>query len=234
MKYFTTLLPVLIAGISFTSCTKEVSGPGEQTSTAKIDFQMNNTERSGSFYAVRGPQTGGHAQSGIVTWSDGFISPATLTIKSANSDKEYTASVNPTPGLFNAGSMAIVDMSAGNLLNAEYTLNIKPVNGAAFELRGEYVDNNATTFPVILLIDDNLQLKATSESAIEMASGKIVKAVSSIGLGTMLETIPETLMTQATLQSNGGPVIISSTQNTALYNMIKSILPGTFKVNIVE
>jgi hypothetical protein len=223
MKYFTSLLPAIIAGLSLASCTKEVSKA--EKDEAILEIKMNNTERSGSFYAVRGPVTGGHAASGIVTWNDGYVNATSVSVKSANQPNEYSSKATFVTSAFQPASIATIPVE-GSLQNAAFALQLQPVNGlAAIKLTGTYTDNSANTYPVTFQLDELLELRASTSSAID-GMNKRSQAVTTIRFGTMLETIPETLMTQAVLQANGNPVMISSTSNVDLYNYIKNILPG--------
>jgi len=226
MKNVTAFLPVLAAGLLLTSCSKEVSEMNEEPG---VQIQMNNTEKGGSFFEVR--NTGGdRPASGIVSYTGGYINATNLTITAENGKVNYATKVEAIENAFQPKNLGSIALKTKELNNARFALHVEPSNGrAAIHLNGTYTDNNAIMYPIQIVVNEPMDIQTAEEKTLNISHQS--KLATMIQFGSMLETIPESFMTQAVANSGGNTVIISASTTPGLYAYIKSILPNMLKVD---
>ncbi len=211
MKTTKRLLNIAAAVLLFMSCKKEGSDPA---GPAALKFQLKATNTSTGIAA--------RSTAATITWASGTATPTMVKFeaKKGTMEVEYTSTAGSQVNLF-----TVAQSSFGNITLPEGTYNeieLKiDVNGTpaapALELNGTY-NNGTANIPVSFRATTPLLIKAEKNNVI--VSGGSFTAVTELNLSLYTTGITQAMLNSAT--STGGTIVISSTSNANLYNIIVS------------
>jgi hypothetical protein len=207
MKTTKRLLSIAVAGLIFTSCQKNSSGP------SSVDFQLKATN------TLAGVQ---RSTAASIQWTAGTATPASVKFeaKKSGTEIEFTSNSGQQVNLFTATQNTFGNISLPDGTYSEIELKIQ-LNGStsvpALELTGTY-DNGTVSVPVIFRVTTPLLLKAEKENV--AVSGGSFTAVTALNLASFTAGITQAMLNNATVTN--GSVVISSTSNASLYNIILS------------
>lgn len=188
------------------SCNKEATGP------SSIQFQMKATNPSGTLAARTNAAT--------IEWKAGTATPSLVKFeaKQGTIEVEYSSTAAQQVNLF-----TITRSTFGNIILPEGTyteIELKiQLNGSAsapaMELNGNY-NNGTGDVPVAFRVTTPLLVKAEKNNV--LITGGAFTAVTELNLSLYTTGITQTMMNAAT--RTAGTIVISSTSNANLYNII--------------
>lgn len=208
MKTSKRLLSIAAAALIFTSCKKEASsGP------AGVDFQLQATN------TLAGIQ---RTDAASIQWTAGTATPASIKFEAKKnaSEIEFTSTAGQQVNLFNVAQSSFGNMTLPDGTYNEIELKIQLDGSAsvpALELSGIY-NNGTANIPVVFRITTPLQIKTESNNV--TVTGGAFTAITALNLASFTTGISQAMLNSAT--QTGGSIVISSSSNANLYNIIIS------------
>jgi hypothetical protein len=159
-----------------------------------------------------------------IMWTAGYANPKMVKFEAKKDDTkiELTSTANVQIDLMAPVSVAFggFELPAGTYDEIELEIKLdKDGNMPAMELDGTFTAGNGTTYPVILRINQELKIK-TEQHNVTFNTGDSFVAVTTFDLDDISGSITENMLLNA--QLTNGAIVISSTSNKALYNMLLS------------
>lgn len=209
----------LAMGMLFASCNKNSTNvtPDSNSGTANganMSYAMKAGNTSGSI-----GQKG--TANGVITWTSGFANPTFVKFeaKQKGTEIEYKSTNTTQIDLFApvATSFGGFVLPDGTYKEIELMIHLDN-NGSspAIQLTGSYAIN-LVTVPVVFSTDRALELK-TEVKDVTIDNSSTFMAVTTLDLGSISDGITQTMLQNATLTN--GTLVISSTSNRSLYNII--------------
>lgn len=205
MKTAKHLLSIAAATIILISCKKEYSGP------AGVKFQLKATN---NITAVA------KTTAASITWTSGTATPSLVKFeaKKGTTEVEFSSTAGQQVNLFSVtqSTFGNITLPDGNYSEIELKINVNGTTASpALELNGTY-NNGTVDIPVLFQVTTPLIIKAEKNN-VDIAGGSFT-AVTELDL-----SLYTTGITQAMLNSTvktGGTIVISSTSNANLYNIV--------------
>lgn len=207
---------ILLSACSKKSTTTNPTHPGG--TTASMSYEMKAINPSSSI-AHKGTATG------IITWSSANAMPNQVKFEATqgSSEIEYKSNNSAAIDLLSTDTTGFgsFTLPAGTYSEVELKIELNASGSTpALQLNGSYSDGTVT-IPVTFSLNENLELKTESHDVTTTASSSFL-AVTSIDLSAITSGITASMITGATL--TGGTLIISSSSNSDLYDIIKTNL----------
>ena len=209
MKLSKFLLSIVVASTTliFASCKKDsVTG-----STAGIKYQLQTTNRSSLLARVA---------SGNLLWESGFGSAKEIKFeaKSNNLKVEFKSEVPQRIDLFSSvATLGNVTLTPGTYTEVEFEVELVPTSSdPALELKGQFTSNSVTT-PVIFRVSTPLEIENEVNNVV-VTDNSGYKALTTLNLALITKGVTEAMLNNAV--RTGGTVVISSTSNPTIYNII--------------
>lgn len=205
-------LSVLLVG-AYSSCKKSNTTvtPTGAANTAKLDYQLKTVNPSASFRTT----------AGTITWTSGFANPTLIKFeaKQGTTEIEYksynTAQIDLMASTATYFGSFSVPVGTYNEIELKFQLNSSG-STPALQLNGQFA-NGLVTIPVIFKADGLVELK-TEQHNVTFSNNTSFTGVATLDLSGYTTGITESMLISASI--TGGTMIISSTSNTALYNII--------------
>ena len=185
--------------IALTSCKKE-----KTTDNSGLAFQLG----------IANPRSTVARTAATLSWQSGFVNANLIKFeaKQAGNELEFKSSVQRHIDLFALPvDIGNVSLPAGTYDETEFKISITPDSGEpALQLQG-----TVNAIPVEFMIDNSNLIKAEQQQ-VTLAGSNV--ALTTIDLSGLTKGLSATDLTNAT-QTNGS-IIISSSSNVNLYNVI--------------
>lgn len=214
-KIFTAA--VFSAVIGFTSCKKDNNG------SSGYAYKLTTSNRSGAL---------ARTDAGAITWTSGTAFANLLKFEaksSSGSEVEYKTPVSQQVDIFSslASSLGNVSVPAGTYSEIEFKAFLTPGNGsAALEINGSFTSGSVTT-PVTFTVNSAVELKSEMHS-VTVSSSADYTALTTLNLARLTQGVTEAMLNAAT--KTNGKIIISSSSNTSIYNILLSNLDNSDEV----
>lgn len=207
MKTMKSLLSIAVTLLIFTSCKKNTSGP------AAVDFQLQAVNTTAALQRTTAAS---------IQWVSGtaITSSVKFEAKKNASEIEFNTTASQQVNLFSAVQNSFGNITLPDGTYSEIELKIQ-LNGSsatpALVLNGNF-NNGTVNIPVVLMVTTPLLLKTESNNV--TVSGGAFTALTALNLSSFTSGISTAMMNSATQSS--GSIIISSSSNASLYNIIIS------------
>jgi len=216
MKIQKLLFSIIIVVVTlFISCKKS------STNASGIKYQLQTTNRS----SVIARTTTGNLQ-----WTSGFGSATEVKFeaKNNNHDVEFKSQSPQLIDLFLAvATLGTITLDPGTYTEVEFEVELNPSgSNAALELNGQYTSGSVTT-PVKFIVNSPLELKNEKNNVV-VTGNNSYKALTTINLSLLTTGVSELMLNNA-VRTNG-TIIISSTSNANIYNIILNNLHDSDEV----
>lgn len=206
----------LIAGSTLMfSCKKEVDGNNGNNVFYRVVASNPQTNAGAANMGTEAART-----AASITWNSGFANVETLKFEARSSDRDvmYNSREKNRINLFDpfnqAGSLLV---PSGDYNTVKFKIGFAPTaTEPALELVGDY---NGT--PVVLQINDPFEIKS-SQRNVTITDDNGYTAITDFDLSRILRDVPGSWLDNA--RRTNGQIIISSTQNTNIYNrLVKNV-----------
>jgi hypothetical protein len=204
------LLPAIVVLFLF-SCKKQSTN-----SNSTVEFQLKTANRTSVVNRVDG--------AGSITWTSGFASATEIKLEAKNSAQqqvEYKSESKQKVDLFTsvAGSLGNVILSPGTYTEVEFRIELSPSGAdAALQLDGSFTNGNTGAItPVSFRINSIFEIKGEKNN-VTITDNSGTTALTTLDLSVLTTGISQAMLSSATI--TGGSIIISSSSNVALYNII--------------
>lgn len=217
MKKITILLPFVAIVVLF-SCKKN-SGSSSSTPPV-VEFQLKTTNRTSAINRIDA--------AGSIVWTSGFASITEIKLEAQDPSQqqfEYKSQINKKIDLFTpvANVIGSVTLPGGLYTALEFRFETAPSGSdAAIQIDGTFSNGNTgTATPVSFRINVPYEIKG-EKSNVVILDNITTTALTSLDLSLLTAGISQAILGSATI--TGGTIIISSTSNIALYNIITTNL----------
>ena len=190
----------------FTSCKKDVAD-----NQSGIKYKIQTVNRTSAV----GRMLGGNIQ-----WTSGYgyATEIKFEAETDNSKVEYKSQVPQRIDLFsgivNLGNI-IIPPGTYKEIDFEVELNSSGAN-AALELNGQF-NNGSSTTPIILRVNNEFEIE-TEKSNVVITTNNSYSAITNLNLSLLTSGITEAMLNNA--DRTNGTIVISSSSNVILYNII--------------
>ena len=212
------LLAFIAIATLFTSCKKN----NDNNAASGVAFHLKTTNTSATFGRTT---TGITVESGRITgvnveWTSGVASADMLKFeaKQAGQEIEFKSSVQRTIDLFDANaSLGNISIPPGTYDEIEFKSQLSPAGAnPALELKGKLTSGTVVT-PVIFRANEIIMLKGEKHN-VTVNPRTIHNASTTLNLTRVMKDITATDLDNAVRTS--GEILITSTVNSSLYNII--------------
>ena len=206
----------------FAACKKnDSSQTGTMTGTPEMGYQLKAVNASSSIGMKR-------TDSALISWTDGTAHPVMVKFeaKKAGTEIDYRTAVDTTIDIMSSilpvfGGFTI---PTGTYNEIELKIDLdRSGSTPALELTGTYTDTAGVMTPVSVQINDFLELE-TEQHDVTIDSSAAFVAVTTLDLSTISAGITQRMLSRATM--SGGTIVISSSSNRSLYEVIVDNLRG--------
>ncbi len=225
MKAYQLLMTAAIAILVLGSCKKS---DAPSSSSSSLQVQLKTTNPVVVVNLIDGP--------GSILWNSGSVTATQVKLeaKQNNSQVEFKSTGLQQIDLFasvlvNFGNIVI---PTGNYTELEIKISLNP-NGPspAMELNGQYTNGNGLVTLVVFTLNSLLELKTEQNNVTVTGSGSLI-ALTTIDLAFVSNGITQAMLNSATITN--GKIMISSSSNNNLYNIIVTNLQKTHHVDITH
>jgi hypothetical protein len=208
MKTTKRLLSIAAAALIFTSCKKENSG-----APAGVDFQLKATNTVAALQRT---------DAATIQWTSGTATPTSVKFEAKKdaTEVEFTSTSGQQVNLFTVaqGTFGNLTLPDGTYNEIELKIQLDGSTSVpALELNGTF-NNGSSNVPVVFRVTTPLLIKAEKSNV--AITGGAFTAVTSLDLASFTTGISQSAMSSAT--QTAGSIVISSTSNANLYNIIIS------------
>ena len=226
MKAFQLLMTGAFAILVFGGCKK--SGSDAQSSSSTVQVQLKASNPTVVVNRIDGP--------GQIQWTSGTATATQVKLeaKQNNSQLEFKSTGLQQVDLFasvlvNLGNIVL---PAGSYTEVEFKISLSP-NGSspAMDLNGQYTNGVGLVTPVVFTLNTLQDLKTEQNNVTVTGTGSIT-ALTTLDLAYISNGITQALLNSATITN--GKILISSSSNTNLYNIIVNNLQKTHHVDITH
>ncbi len=212
---FLLITVIAVTTLFFVSCKKS------SNSASGIKYQLQTTNRS----AVIARTTSGNLQ-----WTSGFGSATEIKFeaKTNNNEAEFKSEVPQHIDLFSSVvTLGNITLTPGTYTEVEFEVELNPTStDPALELKGQFTDNGITT-PVIFRVSSPIEIK-NEKSNVVITDNNSYKALTTLNLALLTTGVTESMLNNAS--STNGTIMISSTSNISIYNIILNNLHDSDEV----
>ena len=208
MKIIKHLLTAIltVTTLFFVSCKKSSTN-----SVSGIKYNLQTTNRSAIITRI----TAGNLQ-----WVSGYGSATEIKFEAENNNHEVKFESN-TPQHLDLFSSIItlgtITLPPGTYTTAEFEIELTPTGtDAALQLNGQFTSGSVTT-PVVFIVNSPLEIK-NEQNNVVVTDNNSYNALTTINLSLLTTGVTEAMLNNAVLTN--GSIIISSTSNTDIYNLI--------------
>ena len=201
--------------LSLFSCKK-----ASTTSAPAVEFQLQTTNRSSAVNRTDA--------AGTITWTSGFASATQIKLEAKNTTQqqlEFKSNVAQKVNLFTSVASALgnVTIPAGIYSEVEFRIELAPSGAdAALELNGTFTNGNTgVTTSVVFRISSAYEIKGEKNNVV-VDNTTTTTSLTTLDLSLLTTGISQLMLSSATV--TGGTIVISSTSNTALFNLISANL----------
>ena len=221
---FMKKIQILIAITSLlfaTSCKKSANG------SAAMEYQIQTVSNSALILAPLG--------AGNITWTTGTASATMIKLEAKNSasqEVEFKSQVHQQIDLFAsvATSLGNVVIPPGTYSEVEFKIQIdQDGSNPALQLNGLFTSGTGVATRVQFLVNSLVDIKA-EQSNVTITDNASATALTSMNLSLLSNGITQTMMNNATVTR--GTIIISSSSNVNLYNIILNNLIQSHDVEV--
>lgn len=209
MKLTKHLLTIVIASTALilSSCKKE----NTTNTPSGINYQLRATSPTSII---------SRTSAGNFTWTSGYAYATEIKFEaeSRNVEVEYTSQIPQRIDLFTGVvNLGNITLPAGTYDEVEFevTLNSNIAN-SAFELNGQFTSGSTTT-PVLFKVLGEVEVE-TERNNVVITDNNSYKALTTLNLSLLTTGVTEIMLNNAT--RTNGSIIISSTSNSNIYNII--------------
>ena len=217
----TNLLIALTSLFIFNSCKKSASAD------QAIQYQLATINRTA---VVNTP-----VSAGSITWTSGTASATLIKLEaknSSNTEVEFKSQMAQQIDLFSsvAATLGNVIIPPGTYKEVEFKIQMTP-NGstAALTLNGKFTSGTGIVTPVTFLVNSMFEIKA-EQANVSITDNSSTTAVTSLNLALLTTGISQTMLNNATVTN--GTIVISSSSNTNLFNIISANLIQSHEVEL--
>jgi hypothetical protein len=210
MKSPKFLMTAAIAILFFSSCSK--SGSGDTASS--MQFQLGITNPLVTVNLIASPNT--------ILWTSGsaYATQVKLEANQNASQVEFKSTTPHQIDLFAsvAGTLGNISIPAGTYTELELKIALTQ-NGStpSMELNGSYTNAANVVTPVVFDLNAAFELK-TEQNNVTVTGNTSLTALTTLNLSLVSSGITQAMLNSATV--SGGKIIISSSSNINLYNII--------------
>jgi hypothetical protein len=216
---------IAIMVLAASSCKKDSAGTGA-TATAELAFSVTPDNPGTTLDAVNGPMvqsTGTSAVQSNIIWASAIANIAhfKLEAKKNGVEKEVsTSSLNNVDLLAAIPNLIKANIDTGTYKEIELKIVLLKSTGAdiPLTLKGSFTSKGGAIVPIQFEYNENALIKLEAEN-ITIDGTQNVTANIDLHLNKLLSGIGSAAIDGAT--RTGGTIIISSSNNVALYNQIK-------------
>lgn len=219
MFLFTTALAL---GVTLASCSKnddsyDPSNPSNPSGTGgkpQLHYKMTASNTSSGI----GQKS---TAAGTIQWTTAVATPTLVKFeaKQGTSEVEYKSSNTTQIDLLAAQPVSFGNFSlaAGTYNEVELKIQLnRSGSSPAMQLNGTFT-SGATAIPVTFTVNELTELK-TEQHNVTLTANTAFSSVTTLDLSSFTTGVTESLLLAASLTN--GTVVISSTSNTNLYNII--------------
>lgn len=201
----TTIFIISSAMLLIASCKKETSN------TTGINYQFQTTNRISTI---------GRIESGNVVWTSGYgnATEVKFDTKGSSGDVEYKSSFHQRIDLFpGISSLSNFIIQPGTYKEVEFKVELNPtITEPALLLNGTFTSTGPAV-PIIFSISTPLEIE-TQMNDVTIENNNSYNALTDLNLSTLTTGITQTMIDNAS--RTNGTIIISSSSNVNLYNII--------------
>ena len=216
---------LIAAAISLTlfSCKKNSS-----SSNSGVEFQLKTANRTSVVNSVM--------TAGSIVWTSGYASATEIKLEAKNSNQsqvEYKSQNKQKVDLFTsvASILGNVTLAPGTYTEVEFKIEMAPSGSdAALELDGSFTNGNTgVTVPVVFRVNSLFEIKGEKNNVV-VTDNAGTTALTTLDLSLLTNGITQLALSSATV--SGGTLVISSSSNSALYNIIVANLQSHHEAEI--
>lgn len=208
---------IAVTTLFFIGCKKNNNTSG----TPGIKYQLQTINHS----SVIARTTAGNIQ-----WTSGYGSATEIKFEAENNNHEveFKSQIPQRIDLFLPVTLlGNVTLPPGTYSQVEFKVELNPTGtDAALELKGQYTSGGITT-PIIFTVNAPLELK-NEKSNVVIADNNSYKAITTLNLALLTTGVTEIMLNNAA--RTNGTIIISSTSNAGIYNIILNNLHDSDEV----
>ena len=199
--------------LSFIAATTLITGckKNNNNGTAGIKYQLQTTNRSSVI---------ARTTSGNIVWTSGsaYATEVKFEAKKDNNEVEFKSQTAQLIDIFlPVATLSTITLNPGTYSEVEFEVELNPNgNNPALELNGQYTSGLVTT-PVKFTVNSPLELKNEKNNVV-VTDNNSYKALTTLNLSLITTGVTETMLNSAVLTS--GTILISSTSNANIYNII--------------
>jgi hypothetical protein len=213
-----------IAILCISSCKK--SGTDDNATASGMQFQLGVTNPLVTVYKVEAP--------GTILWTSGsaYATQVKLEAKQNGSELEFKTTTARQVDLFApvATTLGNITVPAGTYSEIEFKISLSPNgNAPAMELNGNYTNANSQIIQVVFSLSSLFELKAEQHN-VTISSNSSFNALTTLDLAFVSSGITQAMLNSAALTN--GKIIISSSSNSNLYNIIINNLKEFHHVDV--
>ena len=214
----TQLLISFIAATTLltTSCKKN-----NNNGTAGVKYQLQTTNRSSVI---------ARTTSGNILWTSGsaYATEVKFEAKKDNNEVEFKSQTAQLIDIFlPVATLSTITLNPGTYSEVEFEVELNPSgSNPALELNGQYTSGPVTT-PVKFTVNSPLELKNEKNNVV-VTDNNSYKALTTLNLSLITTGVTETMLNNAV--RTGGTILISSTSNSNIYNIILANLHDSDEV----
>lgn len=202
-----------ILPLIFLSCKKD-NATNQPAGKSSIKFQLQTINRTSAVNRVA------VTTAGNIVWTSGtaLASEIKFEAESNNQKVEFKSETPQHIDLFSPiATLGTVNLPAGTYDQVEFKIELTPSGSdPALQLNGEFTSGGVTT-PVTLMVSGPLELKTEKENVV-ITDNTTFNALTTISLSSLTNGVTENLLNNA-VRTNGA-ILISSSSNTDIYNML--------------
>ena len=203
--FFTTVF-LSITTLIMVSCKKE-----QNSASPGISYQLQTKNRASVV---------GRVESGNIVWTSGYGNATEVKFESKgpNGKLEYKSNLQQRIDLFSGVSvLGNITLPPGTYQEVEFDLELNPTaTEPAFLLNGSYTSTGPAT-PISFIISTPFEIK-TEMNNVSVSANNGYNALTSLNLSLLSRGITQTMLDNAA--KTNGTIIISSSSNVDLYNII--------------
>jgi hypothetical protein len=214
MKTSKFLLSIVITVmLLITGCSKK------KNSDPAINYQLQTTNRLADVSGI---------QSTSILWTSGYCSAFRIEFEAKNNNQviQRASQDSLKIDLFSAiTNLEKLTLSPGTYTETEFEVELNPTGTyAAIELNGQYSTAGLNGTPIVFRSIDFLEL-LNAKNIIDVAENTNYKAIITIDLSLITRNVTESMLDGA-VRTNG-TILISSTVNADIYNIIENNLQAS-------
>ena len=172
---------------------------------------------------------------GSILWTSGTASATMIKLEAKNSGSEQVEFKSNTAQQIDlfasvAASLGNVSIPAGTYTEVEFRIEIaQSGSNPALQLNGQFTSGTGVVTPVIFLVNSMIDIKS-EQTNVTVTDNSSATALTTLNLALLTSGITQTMMNSAT--HTGGTMIISSSSNANLYNIISNNLIQSHGVEV--